>query len=58
VRYLRVIKLFGVKLNVFDTAGRLVTTMVDGSRLADTYKATFVGSGLASGVNLFTLMAG
>jgi hypothetical protein len=41
-----------VSLKVYDTAGRLVTTLVDGWREAGIHQATFDGSGLAAGVYL------
>jgi hypothetical protein len=47
-----------VKLNVYDTSGRLVTKLADGFRLAGMHEVTFDGSGLASGVYLYTLTAG
>jgi hypothetical protein len=39
-----------VSLRIYDTAGRLVTTLVDGWREAGTHVATFDGSALASGL--------
>lgn len=47
-----------VSLQVYDTAGRLVTTLVDGWREAGTHEVTFDGSRLPSGVYLYTLSAG
>jgi hypothetical protein len=46
-----------VSLKVYDTAGRLVATLVDGWREAGTHKATFEGSGLASGIYLAVFSA-
>jgi hypothetical protein len=39
-----------VNLKVYDTAGRLVTKLVDGWREAGAHEVTFDGSGLAAGV--------
>jgi subtilisin family serine protease len=47
-----------VSLNVYDTAGRLVTTLVNGWREVGTHEVTFDGSGLASGMYLYALTAG
>jgi hypothetical protein len=47
-----------VSLKVYDTAGRLVATLADGWRPAGEHRVTFDGSGLASGVYLYTLTAG
>lgn len=47
-----------VSLRVYDTAGRLVTTLVDGQQEAGQHSVTFDGSRLASGVYLYTLNAG
>jgi hypothetical protein len=47
-----------VSLRVYDTAGRLVTTLVDGMRDAGTHEVPFDGSHLTSGVYLYTLAAG
>ncbi len=47
-----------VHLQVFDTTGRLVATLVDGRREAGTHEVTFDGSNLPSGVYLYTLTAG
>jgi hypothetical protein len=44
-----------VSLKVYDTAGRLVTTLVDGWRQAGEHEVTFDGSGLASGVYVYAL---
>jgi hypothetical protein len=46
-----------VTLKVYDTAGRLVASLVNGWREAGQHKVTFDGSGLASGVYLYTLTA-
>jgi hypothetical protein len=46
-----------VSIRVFDTAGRLVTTLADGWREAGTHQVTFDGSRLASGMYLYTLQA-
>jgi flagellar hook assembly protein FlgD len=47
-----------VTLKVYDTAGRLVTTLVDGWREAGTHEMTFDGSKLASGIYLAKMQAG
>jgi hypothetical protein len=47
-----------VSLKVYDTSGRLVTTLVDGWRAAGTHEVTFDGSKLASGIYLAKLEAG
>jgi hypothetical protein len=47
-----------VNLKVYDMAGRLVSTLVEGWREAGTHKVTFDGSNLASGMYLYALTAG
>jgi len=47
-----------VSLRVYDTAGRLVMTVVNGWRAAGSYEATFDGSSLASGIYVYRLEAG
>ncbi|MFH1861419.1 MAG: T9SS type A sorting domain-containing protein, partial [bacterium] len=47
-----------VNLKVYDTAGRLVATLVNGWREAGTHEVTFDGAKLASGVYLYLLEAG
>jgi hypothetical protein len=47
-----------VRLNVFDTAGRLVSMLVDGWREAGDYEVKFDGSKLPGGVYLYWLEAG
>ena len=47
-----------VNLRVYDISGRKVTELVNGWRDAGIYEAVFDGSGLASGVYLYTLSAG
>jgi uncharacterized delta-60 repeat protein len=47
-----------VSLKVYDTAGRLVTTLVEGWREAGTHAVTFNGSNLASGIYLAKLEVG
>jgi hypothetical protein len=47
-----------VNLKVYDTAGRLVTTLVDGWREAGTHQANFEGSKLASGIYLAVFESG
>jgi hypothetical protein len=47
-----------VSLKVYDTAGRLVTTLVNSWREAGTHEVTFDGSKLASGIYLYTLTFG
>jgi hypothetical protein len=46
-----------LKLQVYDTAGRLVTTLVDGWRQTGTHEVSFDGSGLPSGIYLARLTA-
>jgi hypothetical protein len=46
-----------VSLKVYNTAGRLVTTLVEGWRDAGTHAVTFDGSKLASGIYLYRLEA-
>jgi hypothetical protein len=47
-----------VNLKVYDTSGRLVTTLVEGWREAGAHEVTFDGSKLASGIYLAKLQAG
>jgi hypothetical protein len=47
-----------VSLKIYDTAGRLVTTLVDVWRDAGTHSATFDGSKLPSGIYLAKLQTG
>jgi hypothetical protein len=47
-----------VSLKVFDTAGRLMATLIEGQRPAGMHEVTFDGSGLASGLYLARLTAG
>jgi hypothetical protein len=47
-----------VSLRIYDTAGRLVATLVNGRKEAGTHTATFDGSRLASGIYLAKLQAG
>jgi len=47
-----------VSLKVYDTAGRLVATLVDGWREAGTHEVTFDAAGLPSGVYVYRLQAG
>ncbi|RJP76345.1 MAG: M6 family metalloprotease domain-containing protein [Candidatus Zixiibacteriota bacterium] len=47
-----------ITLRVYDTAGRVVTTLVNGWRDAGAHEVTFDGAGLASGVYLVRLEAG
>jgi hypothetical protein len=47
-----------ISLKVYDTAGRLVATLVEGWRDAGEYRVTFDGSRLPSGVYLCRLEAG
>ena len=47
-----------VGLRVYDTAGRLVATLVDEWKLAGKHQAIFDGSGLPSGIYLARLQAG
>ncbi|TKJ41667.1 hypothetical protein CEE37_03620 [candidate division LCP-89 bacterium B3_LCP] len=46
------------KLTVFDISGRMVAELVDGWRDEGVHEAVFDGSGLASGVYLYRLIAG
>lgn len=45
-----------VKLKIFDTAGRLIKTLIDEELTAGLYEPTFDGSGLASGVYFYQLV--
>jgi hypothetical protein len=47
-----------VSLRVYDTAGRLVATLVEGLQEAGTHQVTFDGSHLPSGLYLYRLTAG
>ena len=47
-----------VKLTIYDVNGRAVTQLVNGMRDAGAHEVTFDGSGLASGIYLYTLTAG
>ena len=47
-----------VRLQVFDITGKLVQTLLDEPVSAGEHKATFHGSGLASGIYLFKITAG
>jgi hypothetical protein len=47
-----------VKLAIYDVAGRLMATLIDGWREAGVHEVTFDGSGLASGVYIYLLEAG
>ncbi len=47
-----------VSLRVYDTAGKLVETVVDGWREAGAHEVTFDGSNLPSGVYMYRLEAG
>jgi uncharacterized delta-60 repeat protein len=47
-----------VRLTIYDTAGRLVTTLVNGWREAGTHEVTFDGSALASGMYFVRMQAG
>jgi len=47
-----------VKLEVFDTAGRLVTTLVNGWREAGSHQVTWDASGLPSGLYFCRMQAG
>lgn len=47
-----------VTLRIYDTAGKLVKTLVDDWREAGTHEITFDGSGLPSGVYVYRLQVG
>jgi hypothetical protein len=47
-----------IKLKIYDTTGRPVSTLVDGWRNIGSHEATFDGSTLASGVYIYNLQAG
>jgi hypothetical protein len=47
-----------VSLKVYDSAGRLVATLIDGGREAGTHQATLDGSNWASGIYLVKLKTG
>lgn len=44
-----------VSVKVFDVTGRLVQTLVDGVQSASTYRVTFDGANLASGIYIYRL---
>ncbi|HEX7343473.1 MAG TPA: T9SS type A sorting domain-containing protein, partial [bacterium] len=47
-----------VSLRIYDTAGRLIQTLVEGWQQAGTHEIGFDGSGLSSGIYLYRLEAG
>jgi hypothetical protein len=47
-----------ISLRVYDTAGRLVATLVDGWREAGTHEVTFDGSAMASGLYFVRMQGG
>ncbi len=47
-----------VSLKVFDTAGRIISTLVDDKQSAGTHESTLDGSGLVSGIYIARLEAG
>lgn len=47
-----------VRLKVYNTLGEVVATLFDGTQSAGNYRATFDGTGLASGVYLYRLQSG
>ena len=47
-----------VELNVFDTAGNLITTLAKGWKSAGTHQTAFDGSGLPSGIYIYRLTVG
>ncbi len=47
-----------VSLQVYDLAGKLVATLVDGWRQAGNHQVAFDGSSLASGMYIYRLQAG
>jgi hypothetical protein len=47
-----------VKLEVYDTAGRKVQTLIDSDLNRGFYTATFNGTGMASGVYFYRLITG
>ena len=47
-----------IKLQVYDTAGRLVEVLVNGYRSAGSHEITFDAAGLASGIYVYRLRAG
>jgi hypothetical protein len=47
-----------VSLQVYDTSGRMVATLVEGWEAAGTHEVTFDGSKLVSGIYLVNLQAG
>jgi len=47
-----------VKLEVYDTAGRKIQTLIDTELNRGFYTATFDGTGLASGVYFYRLVTG
>jgi hypothetical protein len=47
-----------VRLEVFDSIGRMVARLVDENQKAGDYQAAFANPGLASGVYFYRLSAG
>jgi len=47
-----------VKLEIYDVSGRLVKTLIDGTRSAGNHSVTFNADGLASGLYIYRLQAG
>ena len=47
-----------VSLRIYDTAGRLVATLIDNRMTAGLHAATFNGAGLSSGIYVYRLEAG
>jgi len=47
-----------VNLNVYDIQGKLVSTLVEGEQSTGGHRAVFNGTGLVSGIYIYTLQAG
>ncbi|MCO6474511.1 MAG: T9SS type A sorting domain-containing protein, partial [Melioribacteraceae bacterium] len=46
-----------IRLLVYDTLGRVITTLVNEKKQSGTYSVTFNAQGLASGVYIYKLLA-
>ncbi|MEM1271192.1 MAG: T9SS type A sorting domain-containing protein, partial [Bacteroidota bacterium] len=50
--------LMDVRVRVYDVTGRLISTLVDGTQPAATYRVSFDAAGLSSGTYFYTIEAG